>query len=71
MMVRTRLPKIGLSRPPLEPGGGVICVNTATDSPLKPFHNRAPRISTSQPRPNAVAANASAVATALLLRRAA
>jgi len=53
----------------IEPGGGVISVKTATDKPLKPFHNSAPRISTSQPRPKAVAANASTVATALLRRR--
>ena len=64
-----RLPKIGLSRPPAEPGGGVISVKTATDKPLKPFHNSAPRISTSQPRPITVAANASTVAMALLRRR--
>ena len=30
---------IGLSSPPAEPGGGVIWVNTASESPLKPFHN--------------------------------
>ena len=68
-MVRIRLPTIGLSSPPAEPGGGVISVNTASDRPLKPFHSSAPRISTSQPRPNAVAANASTVAMALLRRR--
>ena len=51
-----RLPTIGLRSPPLAPGGGVICVNTAGDKPLKPFHSSAPRISTSQPSPNAVAA---------------
>ncbi len=51
----TRLPTIGLSRPPAEPGGGVISVNTASDSPLKPFQNSTARISTSQDRPNAVA----------------
>ena len=68
-MVRIRLPMMGLRRPPADPGGGVICVNTATDKPLKPFHSNAPRISTSQPRPKAVAANANTVATALLRRR--
>ena len=55
-----RLPKIALSRPPAEPGGGVICVNTASDRPPKPFHSNAPRISTSQPMPNSVAPTASA-----------
>ena len=54
--VMTRLPMIGLSRPPAEPGGGVISVNTASDSPLKPFQNSTARITTSQVRPNAVAA---------------
>jgi hypothetical protein len=67
--VRIRLPKIGLSRPPAAPGGGVISVNTAGDKPVKPSHNSEPRISTSQPKPNAVAANADTVATALMLRR--
>ena len=36
-MVRIRLPMIGLSRPPAPPGGGVISVNTASDSPPTPF----------------------------------
>ena len=31
-----RLPMIGLSRPPAAPGGGVISVNTASESPLMP-----------------------------------
>ena len=65
-----RLPIIGLSSPPLAPGGGVICVKTAGDKPLKPFHSSAPRIRTSQPRPKAVAASAKPIATALLRRRA-
>src|ERR1700722_4995034 len=69
MIVRIRLPTIGLSRPPAAPGGGVISVKTATDRPLKPFHNSAPRISTSQPSPTAVAANASTFATTSLRRR--
>src|SRR5262249_39260900 len=64
-----RLPTIGLSRPPAEPGGGVISVNTASDRPEKPSHNRAPRMSTSQPRPTAVAASASTLAMALRRRR--
>ena len=56
MTVMTMLPMIGLSRPPAEPGGGVISVNTASDRPLKPFQNSTARISTSQERPKAVAA---------------
>ncbi len=67
--VRMRLPTIGLSRPPAAPGGGVICVNTASDSPLKPCHNSAARIKTSQPRPKSVAASDSTIAMALLRRR--
>ena len=54
--VMTRLPTIGLSNPPAEPGGGVIWVNTARLRPLKPFQNSTIRISTSQLSPKAVAA---------------
>ena len=64
--VSTRLPAIGLSRPPAEPGGGVICVNTASDSPLKPFHSSTARISTSQLRPKAVAPSDSTMLMTLL-----
>ena len=38
--VITRLPAIGLSRPPEPPGGGVISVKTARLRPLKPFHSK-------------------------------
>ena len=38
--VMIKLPTIGLSRPPAEPGGGVIWVKTARSRPLKPFHSR-------------------------------
>ena len=62
MNVIIRLPAIGLSRPPAEPGGGVICVNTASDRPLKPCHSSSARMSTSQSSPNAVAAKASTMA---------
>ena len=64
-----RLPTIGLSRPPAAPGGGVISVKTASDRPPRPFQSSTPRISTSQPRPNAVAASESAMAIALRRRR--
>ncbi len=64
-----RLPAIGLSRPPAEPGGGVICVNTATDRPLKPCHNRSARMSTSQSSPKPVAAKASVMVMTLRRRR--
>src|SRR5262249_20141959 len=58
-----------LRRPPAAPGGGVISVNTASDRPEKPSHNRAPRMSTSQPRPMAVAPSARTVAMAFRRRR--
>ena len=35
--VMIRLPTMALSRPPAAPGGGVISVNTASDSPPTPF----------------------------------
>src|SRR4029078_6394195 len=38
---------------------GVICVNTSGDRPPKPCQSSAPRISTSQPSPNSVAATES------------
>ena len=34
--VRMRLPTIGLSSPPAAPGGGVISVKTASESPENP-----------------------------------
>ena len=39
-----RLPTMALSRPPAEPGGGVISVKTRSERPLKPSQSRAPRI---------------------------
>ncbi len=63
MAVMTRLPAIGLSRPPLAPGGGVIWVKTARLSPLKPFHSRSARMNTSHNRPKTVAPMASPTAT--------
>ena len=62
---------IALSRPPVEPGGGVISVKTASERPPKPFHSSTPRISTSQPSPNAVAASDSTIEAVFFLRRAA
>src|ERR1700752_424501 len=69
--VRIRLPMIGFSSPPAEPGGGVISVNTASESPPKPFQRRTPRTQTSQPSPKSVAASDNAVAVPLRRRRAA
>ena len=51
-----RLPTMALRRPPVEPGGGVICVKTDSDSPPKPCKNRSKRMMTSQLRPNRVEA---------------
>ena len=55
-MVMIRLPTMALSRPPEEPGGGVICVNTASDRPPKPCTKASTRIRTSQLRPKIVEA---------------
>src|SRR5262249_62384081 len=55
--VRIRLPTMGLSSPPSEPGGGVISVKTASESPLNPSHKSTTRITISQPTPNNVAAS--------------
>ena len=60
---------MALSRPPEAPGGGVISVNTRSERPLKPSHSSVPRISTSQPRPNAVAASDSTIVMAFFRRR--
>src|SRR5262245_44573597 len=55
--VRIRLPTMGLSSPPSEPGGGVISVKTASESPLNPSHKSTTRITSSQPSPSSVAAS--------------
>src|SRR4029077_14514126 len=68
--VSTRLPMIGLSKPPSAPGGGVISVKTLSDRPLKPSYSSTPRISTSQPRPKSVAPSDRPIAMPLRLRRA-
>ena len=70
---RVRLPVLiapvgGL--PSFEPGGGVISVNTRSDRPLKPSHSSTARISTSQPSPNAVAANDRPMVMTFFRRRA-
>ena len=46
---------IGFNRPPSPPGGGVISVNTAGDSPPTPLTTNTIRISTSQVRPKPAA----------------
>ena len=66
-VVMIRLPTMALSRPPSAPGGGVISVKTASDSPLNPSHSSTPRITTSQPSPSSVAPNDRPIA--ILLRR--
>src|SRR5215813_9365250 len=67
--VMIRLPAMAFNRPPAEPGGGVISVNTYSDSPPKPSYSSTDRISTSQPRPNRVAASARLLAMAFCRRR--
>ena len=46
---------MALSRPPAEPGGGVISVKTEGLSPARPFHSSAARMNTRamSPRPAA------------------
>ena len=68
--VSIRLPMIGLSSPPAAPGGGVISVNTLSESPLSPSHSNTPRIRASHPSPNTVADTDRTIATALRRRRA-
>src|SRR3954454_19437935 len=69
IVVMTRLPKIGLRRPPEEPGGGVIWVNTASERPPTPSQSSTPRMSTSHDSPNRVAAIDSPMAIMLRRRR--
>src|SRR5689334_16577402 len=64
-----RLPTIGLSKPPLLPGGGVICVKTLTERPATPFHTSVPRMSTSHKRPKAAAPMERPSQRRFLLRR--
>src|SRR5579884_4187627 len=68
--VMIRLPTMALSKPPFEPGGGVIWVKTASDRPPNPFHTKAARIKVSQPRPKIVAATHRIFAAASTRRRA-
>src|ERR1700742_3959727 len=63
------LPKKALSRPPSEPGGGVISVNNAGLIALMPLISAVHKIQTSQNNPKIVAATASVSAIAFLMRR--
>ncbi len=69
MKVMTRLPAIALSRPPLLPGGGVICANSAGVMALTPLTSSVPNTITSQSRPKAVASIESPMISQLLRRR--
>ncbi len=60
--VRIRLPTMGFSKPPAPPGGGVISVKTAGESPPTPFTTSTVRIKASQVKPKAAAPTDSAVA---------
>ncbi len=53
--VMIKLPAIAFKRPPALPGGGVICVKTANDSPANPFQKSTARIRNSQVRPKPAA----------------
>src|SRR5215471_21712410 len=64
-----RLPTIGLSSPPFEPGGRVSSVKTFSESPEKPSQSSALRISTSQPSPKAVEISDNPIAMTLRRRR--
>src|SRR5882724_6970415 len=46
---------MALRIPPVPPGGGVFCVNSATDIPATPFAIKVHRIAPRQKRPTAVA----------------
>jgi hypothetical protein len=70
-IVSIRLPMIGLSRPPSAPGGGVISVKTLSENPPMPSHSSTPRMRTSQPSPNRVAASERHIVRRLRRRRAA
>ena len=52
----TTLPKMALARPPAEPGGGVICVNSVGDSAAKPCQNSTPRIHSRKNMPKPIVA---------------
>ena len=67
--VIARLPAMALSKPPLLPGGGVVCVNTAVVNPGKPYSSRVSRIQPSQNRPNNMVSTEILKATALVSRR--
>src|SRR5262249_35107209 len=68
--VSSRLPTIGLSSPPPEPGGGVISVKTDRESPENPSHSSTVRMTTSHPSPSAVAASERPITSLLGRRRA-
>jgi hypothetical protein len=54
--VMIRLPMMAFFNPPSEPGGGVICVKTASEIPRKPSNKSVARMIASQPRPTATEA---------------
>ena len=51
------LPKIAFSRPPADPGGGVICVNSFGEIALTPLRNSTARIHDRNSMPNAIVAS--------------
>src|SRR5438874_7856617 len=69
MRVIAKLPAMALRRPPLLPGGGVICVNRDGVIALTPLISSVPSTSTSHSNPNAVAATDSPMTSQLVRRR--
>src|SRR5258706_8011507 len=65
----TALPKKALSRPPSEPGGGVIWVKSEGLIAARPFISVVHRIHASQNKPKPVAASDRTSATAFLIWR--
>ena len=64
----TRLPRMGLSKPPARPGGGVISVKTPGLRPTTPFEISVHSTSANIRSPNAAAATDKDVTTMLVSR---
>ncbi|MNZ92595.1 hypothetical protein D3C78_1116230 [compost metagenome] len=62
-------PAMALIRPPSEPGGGVILVNTSRLMPARPLTSRVYRIHASQNRPNPIASSEAVMLKPLTKRR--
>jgi hypothetical protein len=69
--VRIRLPAIAFRSPPELPGGGVICVKTASERPEKPCQNSTTIIMNRPISPMAAATTLRLIQILFLQRRAA